>query len=234
MMPAVANKRTANLDGPDFYPTPAWATNALLSVEKFSGSINEPCCGAGAMSVELSNAGYEVISSDMFNHGFGKSGIDARRLIGPVDNIVTNPPYNIAAEMLEHFLGIYRRKIALLLRLSFLESRKRYPLFQRSPPSRIHIFSERLSLCKAGGTVNGGGTISYAWLVWMRKRANGPVVHWLPPIWKKDAAGPIEVERLITGRSGGSRGASLKGTGASGHVPMVQHMSAKHLPDAAK
>jgi hypothetical protein len=46
-------KRIADLAGPDFYPTPAWATYALIDNEKFSEDIWEPACGDGAMSKVL-------------------------------------------------------------------------------------------------------------------------------------------------------------------------------------
>jgi hypothetical protein len=32
-------KRSADLDGPDFFPTPAWATHALIEHERFVGEI---------------------------------------------------------------------------------------------------------------------------------------------------------------------------------------------------
>ncbi len=34
-------KRFADLDGPDFFPTPRWATFALIENEKFNGEIWE-------------------------------------------------------------------------------------------------------------------------------------------------------------------------------------------------
>ena len=46
-------KRFADLDGPDFFPTPAWATHALIDNETFVGDIWECACGNGAMSAVL-------------------------------------------------------------------------------------------------------------------------------------------------------------------------------------
>jgi biotin carboxyl carrier protein len=60
----------------DFYPTPPEAIRALLSVEQFDGSIWEPACRDGSISRELTAAGYEVVSTDISDHGFGASGID--------------------------------------------------------------------------------------------------------------------------------------------------------------
>lgn len=38
-----------NREKDDFYPTPPYGTEALLSVEKFNGAIWEPACGTGAI-----------------------------------------------------------------------------------------------------------------------------------------------------------------------------------------
>ena len=69
-------KRFADLDGPDFFPTPAWATYALIDNEKFSGEIWESACGDGAMSRVLAQTGCNVLSSDLHNRGYGDVGID--------------------------------------------------------------------------------------------------------------------------------------------------------------
>src|SRR6476619_5835454 len=69
-------KRVADLDGPDFYPTPAWATYALVENEPFIGDIWECACGDGAMSEVLAEAGNHVHSSDLYDRGYGEIGID--------------------------------------------------------------------------------------------------------------------------------------------------------------
>ena len=128
----------------------------------------------------LERAGLRVVPSDLHDYGCGSSGIDARQLEPPVANIVTNPPYTLAAEMLLHFIAIYSRKIALLLRLSFLESKKRYPLFQAHPPTRVYVFPERLSMAAHGEVVRGGGTISYGWFLWEKGAVGETALRWLP------------------------------------------------------
>jgi hypothetical protein len=55
----------------DFYPTPPEAVRALLSVETFTGSVWEPACGDGAISKVLIEAGFEVVSTDLIDRGFG-------------------------------------------------------------------------------------------------------------------------------------------------------------------
>ena len=89
-------KRFADLDGPDFFPTPAWATHALIDNEKFEGDIWECACGNGAMSDVLETRGNRVISSDLISRGYGEGGVDFLDADHRASNIVTNPPYNSA------------------------------------------------------------------------------------------------------------------------------------------
>ncbi len=186
-MPAVANRRTAKTDGADYYPTPAWAVRALLEQEKFEGWIDEPACGAGHMSRALIKGGYKVRSADLHDYGYGLFGRDARK-IGKTENIVTNPPFNLASELVSVFVRSASKKVAILTRLAFLESGRRYPLFKRYPPARIYIFPERLSLTKNGkpmknkkGKKSTGGTVAYMWIVWDKKHKGKPEIFWLKP-----------------------------------------------------
>lgn len=136
------------------------------------------------MSEALKAAGYTVLSSDLYEYGYGQSGLDARALSGPIDNVVTNPPYNLASEMVPHLLSVTSGKVALLLRLAFLESKRRFPMFKATPPSAVYVFSERLSMAPAGQTVQGGGTISHGWFVWTRGHAGGTALGWIEPGFK--------------------------------------------------
>jgi hypothetical protein len=64
-------KRFADLDGPDFFPTPPWATFALIDNERFQGDIWECACGDGTMSRVLEQTGCQVPSSDLYERGYG-------------------------------------------------------------------------------------------------------------------------------------------------------------------
>jgi len=94
-------KRFADLDGPDFFPTPRWATFALIDNEKFSGNIWECACGDGTMSKVLEETGCTMLNSDLHDRGYGEIGLDFLTSTRYADNIVTNPPYNCA----EDFVG---------------------------------------------------------------------------------------------------------------------------------
>lgn len=70
------------------------ATRALLSVEDFDGSIWEPACGEGHISSVLVKAGYDVISTDLIQRGYGEGDVDfLRQTVARGKHIVTNPPY---------------------------------------------------------------------------------------------------------------------------------------------
>src|SRR5260370_39539859 len=66
-------KRFADLNGPDFFRTPRWATFALIENEKFNGEIWESACGDGTMSRVLEETGQSVRSSELYERGFGGS-----------------------------------------------------------------------------------------------------------------------------------------------------------------
>ena len=83
-------KRFADLDGPDFYPTPDWATHALIDNERFEGRIWEPACGDGTMVRVLRDSGRPVDASDLFDRGYGEVGVDFLKSARSVENIVTN------------------------------------------------------------------------------------------------------------------------------------------------
>src|SRR5271169_5706228 len=94
-------KRFADLDGPDFYPTPDWATRALIDNERFEGRIWEPACGDGTMVRVLRDTGCPVDASDLYNRGYGQIGFDFLKESRAIENIVTNPPYNSAEGFVE-------------------------------------------------------------------------------------------------------------------------------------
>src|SRR5258706_6376388 len=79
-------KRFADLDGPDFFPTPRWATFALTENEKFNGEIWECACGDGTMSRVLEETGQPVRSTDLYDRGFGEAGVDFSMSQSEADN----------------------------------------------------------------------------------------------------------------------------------------------------
>jgi hypothetical protein len=178
-------KRIADLDGPDFYPTPAWATHALIDNERFSGPIWEPACGDGAMSEVLAETGNPVTSSDLFDRGYGDAGHDFLTSDRRHENIVTNPPFHSAEGFVRSCVTNSIRKSALLLRLAFLEGANRAnTIFHKHPPARVWVFSERITFYMKGAQVAGSGTTAYAWFVWDKDHPGPTELAWFKPGYK--------------------------------------------------
>ena len=125
----------------DWYPTPANVTQALLDRVQFEGAISEPCCGDGALALVMEDWGYEVIGTDLHDRGYGVGHGRAFDILKmkelPAPNIVTNPPFNIAGEIIEHLMAMKPKKMALLLKASFWHAKTRQRLFEAHPPSKI-------------------------------------------------------------------------------------------------
>lgn len=162
----------------DFYPTPQYATLELLKREKFEGSIWECACGDGAISKLLPKEN-EIISSDIVDRGYGETGIDFLNTYKQVNNIVTNPPYKLAQEFIEHALECADKKVIMLLKLNFLEGQKRYKLFADSPLKTVYVFSKRLSFDKGNEKGKGNGLLAYAWYVWEKGFEGSPTIEWI-------------------------------------------------------
>lgn len=179
-------KRYADLDGPDFYPTPQWATYALIDNEHFRGDIWECACGDGEMSRVLAETGNKVPSSDLYDRGYGDPGLDFLATDRRHDNIVTNPPFHSAEGFVATGTKQANSKFALLLRLAFLEGANRArTIFHVCPPSRVWVFSERITFYPKGAQVKSSGTTAYAWFVWDKDAPSGTELKWLKPGYKK-------------------------------------------------
>jgi hypothetical protein len=179
-------KRFADLSGADFFPTPAWATFALMDNERFSGDVWECACGDGSMSEVIKDAGNKVISTDLYDRGYGEGGHDFLVSERNAPNIITNPPYNAAEGFVRSGLERTDKKFALLLRLAFLEGANRQrTIFSESPPSRVWVFSERITFYPAGAERKGSGTTAYAWFVWDKEASTGTELKWFKPGYKK-------------------------------------------------
>jgi hypothetical protein len=168
----------------DFYPTPRRGIDALLAVEKFEGAIWEPACGDGAISEALKAAGYHVQSTDLVDRGYGTAGIDfLMEYASQAPNIVTNPPFKLAVPFVRKSLELSSGKVAMLLKIAFLEGIERAKLFKESPLARVHVFSQRLAFVPGGTTgartLDGGGMMAFAWFVWDHSHKGAPSIGWV-------------------------------------------------------
>jgi hypothetical protein len=137
------------------------------------------------MSQVLEKASRRVISSDLYNRGYGDHGIDFIGAKRKAHNIITNPPYNCAEAFVRTGAEQAKRKFALLLRLAFLEGANRAnSIFARIPPARVWVFSERITFYPKGVERKGTGTTAYAWFVWDKEAPSGTELKWFKPGYK--------------------------------------------------
>lgn len=159
----------------DYYATPPIATELLLGLETFSKDILEPCCGQGHISKVLEAYGYNVESFDLIDRGYGTGVVDFLQYNETVDkDIITNPPYAQATEFVEHAMEIITdgHKVAMFLKLTFLEGQGRRELFAKYPPKTVYVSVSRLGCAKNGefkidksGNLKADSAVAYCWYI---------------------------------------------------------------------
>nr|DAN12992.1 MAG TPA: adenine-specific methyltransferase [Caudoviricetes sp.] len=177
-----SNHKDGERQREDYYATEPKATEWLCRLEQFEGRILEPSCGEGHISEVLKAAGYEVVSRDLIDRGYGEVAdflaIDNLAWDG---NIVTNPPYRYAQEFVEKALSIIPegKKVAMFLKLTFLEGKARRHLFRTIPPIRVWCSSSRLK-CAMNGNFSStdSGALAYAWFVWEKGYKGETTIKW--------------------------------------------------------
>lgn len=177
--------------GRDFYATPSWVTEALLRHFHFRGPVWEPCCGTGAMSAVLAAHRYEVISTDIADHGFGTPGIDflaCRTLPLSCRSIVTNPPYGDTGshkgqarssvallDFVAHALtltSMARGQLALLVRLQWMAGQRAAELLSSGPFAATIILTRRIRWFEMGEQTN-TAQHHHAWVVFDHDHPSG-------------------------------------------------------------
>lgn len=156
----------------DLYETPPVAVKALLKVEEFRGNIWEPACGPGAIVDVLRKAGHTVIASDLVDYGCPLSFARRDFLMeqeAPFGclSIITNPPYKLGHKFAAHALKLVP-KVAMLLRLAFLESERRTDILEQGHLARVHVFRKRLPMMHRHGWTGNktNSNVPFAWFVW--------------------------------------------------------------------
>lgn len=175
----------------DYYATPAVAVEELLKIEKFNNDILlEPAIGGGHIAKLFENK-KQIIGYDIIDRGYPNTIIKdfckvKKEELPEHYDIITNPPYGrkTLLPFVTHCLDISPKdtKIAMLLKLQFLESEKRYlNIFRVYPPNRVHIFVKRISCYKNGDfSIKDDSAICYCWYVWDKNEsAKTTTVDWI-------------------------------------------------------
>lgn len=194
---AVVAQRHEKKESLEDFPTPPWATRALI--EHIIGkervvdcNVWEPAVNRGFMSRPLQEYFKVVAESDI--HDYGQRAIcdflNADDTGGLFNWIITNPPFNKAQQFVEKSQRIATDGVAMLVRTSFLEGVMRYQtMYLKNPPDIVAQFSERVPMVKGRCDKKASTATSYAWLVWyidphpdVDKQT---ILRWIPPCRKQ-------------------------------------------------
>lgn len=150
----------------DFYGTPRQCTVALLEKEQqyLSGNtILEPCAGKGAISEVCLEYGYDVVSWELVDRGYGETGVDYfTRTETNAKAIVTNPPYKLAEQFIRHSREVLEVPyVAMLLKSQYWHSIRRQTLWRDHPPQHIYALTWRPDFMGMGSP-----TMDFSWIVW--------------------------------------------------------------------
>ncbi len=155
----------------DDYPTPREAITSILDAVAFTapGHILDPCAGEGRLlkaaherypdrglrAIEINpdhQTALRSITPVVRITDFRAWAMDYRAIYGDCEGcgpgvIFGNPPYAIAQEIIDACFSVARpdTQILMLLRLGFLESRKRHAWWQDHPVDGVYVLSERPS-----------------------------------------------------------------------------------------
>lgn len=196
------NRRASAKGGPEYFPTPPWATRALCLrlAQQFplkKQTAWDPACGGGHMARPLAEFFRSVRASDLHDyrdefpgHETGKDFLlDWPSEDAPVDWIVTNPPFVQAEAFLELMLERARVGVALFVKQQFLEGQGRYrKFFERRPPAAIFQFAERVPLVAGRLDPDADTNQAYIWVIWIKDRGArrafrdlvpGPALGWV-------------------------------------------------------
>ena len=205
---AVMSQRIEPRGSLDDFPTPPWATRALMEHVLFNYKLSEmsccePACGRGYMSDVLKKYFRTVESSDIADYGYGAvcNFFDAPKG-GKVDWVITNPPFNQAEAFVAKALEEVKVGVAVLVRTMFLESVGRFHrLFSRMPPTTVAQFTERVPIVKGRIDPSATSATGYAWVVWELSRIEATKLVWIPPCRKSleivaDYQAPIKIHQI--------------------------------------
>lgn len=175
----------------DYYPTPGWCVDLVLNEFAVAPrSVAEPCKGCGAIYGRLPEAWPAAEWAEI------RQGRDFFNVSLDAQLHITNPPFSIAEQFLRKSLE-EAETVIYLLRLNFLGSQKRKPLFTDFPPSHLFVLPKRPSFmavckgrkakhkhakacgrtypagargeCVCGGLIGDGtDATEYAWFAWDR------------------------------------------------------------------
>jgi hypothetical protein len=152
----------------DLYETPEWVTEALLPHLPKGLHIWEPACGSGQMVRVLARQ-HSVEATDIVT---GTDFLKSANSYG-CTAVITNPPYNLATEFIEHALT-QADFVAMLLRADFDSAKSRKHLFGDCKQfARKLVLTKRIRWFEDS---KGSPSFNHAWFIWDRQHQGPPTL----------------------------------------------------------
>jgi hypothetical protein len=171
----------------DYYATSPKAVELLLDVETFDKNIWECAAGEDHIANVLRKHGHIVWSTDIIDRtGYTeiKDFLTSNEKFN--GDIITNPPYKYAQDFVEHAIETVEtgNKVAMYLKLTFLEGKKRQRLFKQRNLKTVYVMAGRMGCAKNGEFYNKEeqleqGAVAFAWFVWEKGYIGDPIIKWL-------------------------------------------------------
>ena len=167
-----------------YYATPPYVVKLLLEKECFAKRVWECAAGGEHLAHALREEGHEVWCTDVVNRTGFVDVLDFLTSDVAWDgDIITNPPYKHAEAFVRRAMERVQHgaKVAMLLKLTFLEGRERRALFRDYPPKSVYVSSRRIMCAKNGDFASMTGrssAMAYAWFVWEQGYKGETVVGW--------------------------------------------------------
>lgn len=168
----------------DFYRTDPIAAQKLVQMlgDELPKNIWECACGDGALSLAFKEMGYQVLSTDLVDRGYGAGGVDFLALDDDKTfdgAIVTNPPFSHAQRFIEKALNKVGDDglVCMFLRTLFLEGKARKAFFTQNPPKYVLVSSARI-MCSKPSCQGKSSAMSFSWFVWQKGYQGQTVVRW--------------------------------------------------------
>lgn len=178
----------------DFYATDPNSLEIFLKALerdnfKLHNNIWECACGQGHLSKVLESKGYNVLSTDLINRGYGIVDDSTDFINGKYythtkydGDILTNPPYKYAKEFVETALNkiSYGNYVIMFLKIQFLEGKERRKLFDEYPPKYVYVNSARQT-CYINGDMSKkmSSASCYCWFIWEKEFTGEPIIRWI-------------------------------------------------------
>ncbi len=170
----------------DLYETPEWATAAVVPHLPDSATrIWEPACGGMKMVNAINKFRPRIGVAKQTDISTGADFFAWTDSAPEVNAIVTNPPYELATEFIEHALRLMESRrgvVAMLLRTDFDHAKSRSHLFRDCP-----AFAKKLVLTRRivwfepePGAKGKSPSFNHAWFIWDWAHEGAPALAYGP------------------------------------------------------